>query len=141
MYGTALGLRSYGPQSSEGVSIFDSLADSVVEFHLTGASRKFDSYAGNRGYSMALGTFTEDLEQSVYAVAIWTLLTGVVGANPADPAHAALAKAHDDAIGWWRDIGRGIANPGGAPTGRLAHATIGIFSPDCTGGGEGPRGW
>src|SRR5688500_1222630 len=141
MYGTALGLRGYGPQSSEGVGVFDHLDDSVIEFHLTGATRRFDSYAGNRGYSMALGTWTEDLEQSIYQVAIWTLLTTVVGVNPADPAHAALAKAHDDAVGWWRDIGRGIANPGGAPTGRLATGVIGIFTGADVVGSEEPRGW
>lgn len=136
MYGTALGLRTNGPQGA-----FDDLDDDVLTFHITAASQQFDSLVGNRGYVDPVATYGSGLELAVYKVATWTLMTASRGVNPADPAHAALAKNHDDALQWWRDIAKGNAGLGASATARLPVATIGIFGDVGSTGGNEPRGW
>jgi hypothetical protein len=136
LYGTAARLRTLGP----GGATFSDLDDSTLEFYLSAASEKFDSYVGKRGYDVALSTYGLSLELSVYQVASWMLLVGVRGVNPADPAHAALAKSHDDAVLWWRDVAKGLANLKGDAPARLSTGTARVISTTSCGTGS-TRGW
>ncbi len=135
-YGSA---ASFLEAASTGTA-FSDIPQETIERFLASASRKFDSYTGNRGYTSALADYGDDLEMSIYNVARWELLVSV-GVNPADPAHAALAKAHDDAISWWKDIAKGWANLGGGVTPRVAAGVISVYSDEDESGGNTTRGW
>lgn len=108
--------------------------------HLQAASELFESYVKDRGYPLPLTTWGNDLRMSVVRVAAWTLLN-FRGASPSNPASEGVAKGHDDAIAWWRDIGKGIANlnVGTTPVKRR-HAVPQVIS-DSYENGEKTRGW
>lgn len=75
----------------------------VKTAHLQAASEKADTYLAARGYAVPLATWGQDLRQAVVQIAAWTLLA-YKGVNPEDPASAALAKAHDQALAWIKDV-------------------------------------
>lgn len=94
-----------------GNGALDAIADATKTRHGEAASRKFDSYVSGRGWPTPLTTVGDDIKQSICQVAAYEMLVSLRGVNPENPGHMALLKAHDDAIAWWRDIARGIANP------------------------------
>ncbi len=132
-YATREELAKWGLRAN----VLAAFTEAEQDAHLQAASAVFESYALNRGYAFPLATWGDDLRMSVVRVAAWTLLT-LRGASPSNPADEGVAKAHDDAISWWRDIARGVANlnistPDRGPTGVPE-----VFD---AGGGSGPRGW
>jgi len=132
MIGTIYSLRDYGPGAA-----FASLSDPVLTAYLGAASAFVSSYLRERGYDAEVATYGPDLEFAVYRIATWDLMVGVRGVNPADPAHAALAKNRDDAVMWLRDVAKGVANLAGAAPARRAQAVASVVSTT----GEPTRGW
>ena len=123
---------------------FEDLDESVVQYYLDGAEQLAASYLVGRGYG-PIATAGNDYRIAIFKIASWDLMTGVRGVNPADPAHAGLKMARDEAVAWLRDVARGIANLGGAAAARVPHGTAAVFGPiDSLGSAldsDGTDGW
>lgn len=132
MIGTVNSLRDYGPGAA-----FVGLDDVLLEKYLLGASDFASSYLREHGYDAEVATYGTELELAVYRIATWDLMVSVRGVNPADPAHAALAKTRDDAERWLRDVAKGVANLAGAAPARRATAVASVVSVPT----EPTRGW
>lgn len=85
------------------------LDPTMIEGHLSSASRLADSYIGARGYALPLTQWGEDLRSAVCRIAAFTVLVSR-GINPDEPMIQATSKSRDDAIAWLRDVAKGIAN-------------------------------
>lgn len=136
-YATQADLAKWGLRAS----VLAGISPADQDAHLQAASAMADSYLGHRGYALPLTTWGDDLRQSVCKVAAWTLLNHR-GASPDNPADAGVAKAHDDALSWWRDIARGVANLNVTST-ASARAPVQramVISDDFE-NGEKTRGW
>lgn len=135
-YATREDLAKWGLRAN----VLAAFTEAEQDAHLVAASELFESYVKDRGYPLPLTTWGNDLRMSVVRVAAWTLLT-LRGASPSNPADEGVAKAHDDAISWWRDIAKGIAslNLTTVPTQRR-HAVPQVISGTYE-NGERTRGW
>lgn len=110
-----------------------------LERQLEAASSLADSYMGGRGYDLPIHHWGSDLRSAVARIAAWQVIVHHRGVNPSNPAHAALAKSHDDAIAWLRDVAAGKANLSGRNNQQRGDTgTIASFAVDS---GEELRGW
>jgi hypothetical protein len=127
---------TYGPAAA-----FEEVPEDTIDWYLDAAERVIFSYVGNRGYE-ALTASDSDYTLAVFKIATWDMMVGVRGVNPADPAHAALKMARDEAVSWVRDVGKGVANISGATPARKATGTARVFSSAATNSdGTRTRGW
>lgn len=106
-----------------------SVSADVKNAHLTAASELADSYFVARGYAIPLASWGTELRQAIAQIAAWTLLINNRGVNPEDPSTAAIARAHDQALAWIKDVGRNDATlnaaktaPAAAPAARVRTA-------------------
>lgn len=135
MYGSVGRFREFDAQDA-----FADLSDDVIERHITEASERFDSYVGDRGYSVALDTYGTSLEQSIYRWACGALMVSVRGANPQDPSNAGVLLGQKNSEDWWEKIASGRANlRGDSPMRAQSMTARVIFATDED--GESTRGW
>lgn len=102
-------LEEFGKFGLPGVAT-SGLADADLNDAIAGASATADSYIANRGYSLPLTVWGQDLTRAVCQIAAWDVLVHLRGVNPEDAGHAAIAKGRDDATAWLRDVAKGVAN-------------------------------
>lgn len=127
---------TYGPAAA-----FTDVADATITWYLDAAERLIHSYVGDRGYE-ALTAADADYVLAVFKIATWDMMVGVRGVNPADPGHAALKMARDEAVSWLKDVAKGAANISGATPARKATGTARVFSSAPTNDdGTQTRGW
>lgn len=135
MYGSVGRFREFDAQSA-----FGDLSDDVIERHITEASERFDSYVGERGYSVALDSYGTSLEQSIYRWVAGALMVSVRGANPQDPSNAGVLLGQKNSEDWWQAIAKGRANLKGDSPARAQTMTARVIY--ATGDdGESTRGW
>lgn len=78
---------------------------------LVAASAAADSYF-NKRFTLPLVTWGADITRAVVAIASWDLLSRR-GFNPSSGADVAIRQRYDDAVGWLRDVARGLVEPAG----------------------------
>lgn len=78
---------------------------------LVAASATADSYLGKR-FALPILEWGADLTRAVVSIASWDLLSRR-GFNPASGADVAIRQRFDDAVGWLRDVARGLVEPAG----------------------------
>lgn len=105
-YATTADLAIFG--IGEGGTTGISSAD--LDRHLQAASATADSYIAQRGYTVPLAAWGDDLRSAVSRIAAWAIVTGDRGIDPENRSHIALMKNRDDAIAWLRDVAKGTAN-------------------------------
>lgn len=134
-------LEEFGKYGLPGVAT-SGLADADINDAIAGASAMADSYIANRGYSLPLTAWGQDLARAVCQIAAWDVLVHLRGVNPEDAAHAAIAKGRDDATAWLRDVAKGLANLSTVET-TTARAKAGVARVFSVVGsdGESTRGW
>ncbi len=116
------------------------ISTETKEAYLDAASDIAWSYCEGRGYPNPLPTWGADLRSAVSKIAAWELLVHSRGVNPEDPGHAAIAKGQTDAIGWLRDVAKGVANLQGVSTQRVQSGVAAVIT-DADDGGQATRGW
>jgi phage gp36-like protein len=135
-YATTDDLASFGLPANA----TSGLDSNEMDRQLEAASSIADSYLANRGYVLPLTTWDLDLRSAVARIAAWQIVMHHRGVNPNNPSHAALAKSHDDALQWLRDVSAGKANLNVTATtpARANTGVIGVYTLDDA---ETLRGW
>lgn len=116
----------------------ENVLEDDLEAQIQAASSTADSYLANRGYTLPLTAWGNDLTSAVCRIAAWSVLVNLRGVNPEDPAHAAVRLGQQDAMQWLRDVAKGVANadvPSTTPV-RRRTGVAGVL-----GGGSSSRGW
>jgi phage gp36-like protein len=135
-YATTTDLASFGLPAAATAD----LDSSDLNAQLEAASATADSYLASRGYALPLTSWGQDLTSAVCRIAAWSIMVNLRGVNPEDPGHAAIRLGQQDAMGWLRDVAKGVANADIAATApaRKRHGTAKAFSSSDS---DGSRGW
>ncbi len=104
-YATLTEFANLGPPSAA----LATLSSDVKTAHLVAASSVADDYIQKR-WSTPLTSWPMSLTLAVVRIATFTILAAR-GFNPANPADAAVIKAHDDAIAWLEKVAGGLLEP------------------------------
>lgn len=135
-YATLAQFRVFGLPSRATTGLAD---DDIVE-QLEAASAVVDGTIASRGYSVPLTTWSDDLSMAVCKLAAFEVLFHLRGANPADPAHAAIVLSRDWAERHIDKVAAGMKSLAGAEPTRARTGTIAIVSLESS-EDDGGRGW
>jgi hypothetical protein len=119
------------------VAAWGDLISADVERAIQGRSAIVDGLIRARGYSTPLTEWGDDLRVIVCKLAAFDVLVHHRGVNPADPAHAAIVMAHDQAEKALREVVKGYRNLSDAEPARAESGTARVFSTN----GTTSRGW
>lgn len=98
------------------------IASGDIDTALEAASRQVDSYIGSR-YDLPLVSFDQSVTIAVCSIAAYNLLARrgfAAGASDAEN----VRQRYEDAIGWCKDVARGLALPGVTTTAGAASAAV-----------------
>lgn len=101
--------------------LVDSLDAGVLAAALENASRTVDSYIGAR-YRMPIAAWGNDIEKCVCDLAAYSIMQRRGFAPGAGDAEQ-LRQRYEDAIGWLKDVARGVASPFGIQQASVTDST------------------
>lgn len=117
-YATQADFASLGLPSKATAGIASGDLDAALET----ASRQVDSYIGSR-YDLPLVSFDKSVTIAVCSIAAYNLLARRgFAAGAADAEN--VRQRYEDAIGWCKDVARGLALPGVTTTTGAASAAV-----------------
>jgi hypothetical protein len=136
-YATVAEFRVFGLPAAATAGLSDDDIDSLLQ----AASAIVDGMIEARGYPASLTTWDKDLSSAVCKLAAYDVIFHLRGANPADPAHAAIVMSRDWAERHIEKVAKGLAKLAGTTASRNTQATAGVFSTSSDDSDCGPRGW
>lgn len=116
------------------------LAPADIDALLQSASAFVDGEIVARGYETPLTVWDKDLTSAVCKLAAYDVIFHVRGANPADPAHAAIVASWEWAQKVIRTVADGRKRFANTTPARNTQATAGTFSL-LSDDGTSDRGW
>jgi hypothetical protein len=84
----------------DALGAFTAISDATVETELLNAEEHLFSFIKNRGYAEIVSANVA-VHRAICKVARVELL-GIIGVNPADPAHAMIIHERDQVVEWFR---------------------------------------
>lgn len=86
------------------------ITDADLNAALVAASETADSYMRSQ-HRLPLVAWGADLRRHVAMLAAWDILSAQRGFNPAAPGNDIFLARYEQALGWFKDVSRGIVSP------------------------------
>lgn len=106
MYATVADFGRYGLNAAG----TEGIPDADIEACIADASAMVDGVLRGRGYTLPLVAWGNDLRSLVCKLAAYEVVFHLRGANPADPAHAAIVTSWQWARDQLRDIAKNVVS-------------------------------